>query len=160
MLEGGLEMYRWSSLLGHFEQEDEKIIFKGEPTTYQGMPAPSIGNYICDQRFSGGTINGTISFEAVNDMSGCEFILNYLPSTGNFVTAGFSGVGMPSMFSVRSFVGGRWNNHAVAGERANLESGRDYELKVRVVGSRVTVTVDGVDVIVTVLPYVLPQGQV
>lgn len=149
-------MYRWKSLLGHFEQRDDLITFKGEPITYQDIPGPSIGNYICDQHFSGGTIRGRVRFETIGDASACEFILSYQPSIPGFVTAGVGGGGM---FSVRSFVG-KWNYHANVGDRANIEAGIDYELQVHVLGSRITVTVDGVDVIMTNLPFVLPQGQV
>lgn len=148
-------MYRWNALTGRFEHEDDTIIFKGKPTTFQDMPAPAVGTYVSDQQFSGGTITGRISFQQISQHSACEFILSYQPVTKSFVTAGIGGAGM---FSVRSF-DNRWNNHASAGDHANLVAKRDYELEVEVIGSRVKVTVDGVDVIETVLPFSLSPGQ-
>lgn len=148
-------MYNWNALAGRFEHENDTIIFKGKPVTFQDMPAPSVGTYISDQRFSGGTITGQISFNQISQSSTCEFILSYQPSTQALVTAGMGGAGM---FSVRSF-DSRWNTHASAGDRTNLIMKRKYELKVQVIGSRVKVTVDGVDVVEAVIPFSLSPGQ-
>ena len=148
-------MYNWNALAGRFEHENDTIIFKGKPVTFQDMPAPSVGTYISDQRFSGGTITGQISFNQISQSSTCEFILSYQPSTQALVTAGMGGAGM---FSVRSFAS-RWNTHASAGDRTNLIMKRKYELKVQVIGSRVKVTVDGVDVVEAVIPFSLSPGQ-
>jgi hypothetical protein len=47
-------MYQWQSMLGKFEYENKQITFHGETTEYPGLPpSASIGNLICDQRFSG-----------------------------------------------------------------------------------------------------------
>ncbi|HKB64330.1 MAG TPA: hypothetical protein VKC61_00650 [Pyrinomonadaceae bacterium] len=148
-------MYHWNALSGKFEHQDDTIIFRGKPITFQDVPGPSVGTYITDQRFSGGTITGQISFQQISQSSTCEFILSYQPVTQSFVTAGIGGAGM---FCVRSF-DSRWNNHASSGDRANLVASRKYDLKVGVIGSRVKVTVDGVDVVETVLPFTLSPGQ-
>lgn len=148
-------MYHWNALAGRFEHEGDTIVFKGKPITFQDMPAPSVGTYLSDQRFSGGTITGRISFQQISQSSACEFILSYQPATQSFVTAGIGGAGM---FGIRSF-DSRWNTHASSGDRANLIAKREYELKVQVIGSRVKVTVDGVDVVETVIPSTLSPGQ-
>lgn len=148
-------MYRWNALTGTFEQLQKTITFRGKPTTFQDIPGPSAGTYISDQRFSGGAITGNVRFEKISQHSTCEFILSYQPVTQSFVSGGIGGAGM---FSVRSF-DSRWNNHSTAGDRTNLVPNREYELRVQVTGSRVRLTVDGVDVLETVLPFPLLPGQ-
>jgi len=149
-------MYRWQSLLGKFQFEKEKITFVGETTKFPDQPGAAVGNAISDQRFSDGVISGTVRFSSVSEYSACQFIISYLPAIGAFITAG---IGNEAMFVVRSFIG-RWIVYGAIGDRTNLESDRDYEVKVQVMGSRVTLTVDGVDVIMKNLPLVLPYNQV
>ena len=85
-------MYRWHSLIGDFDFEDEAITFRGGVTRILDQPAPAIGNAVSDQRFSGGALRGTVRFREINDYSACQFIVSYQPATRAFVTA----VGSPS----------------------------------------------------------------
>ncbi|MBI2917031.1 MAG: hypothetical protein HYY01_03470 [Chloroflexi bacterium] len=149
--------YRWVSTLGRFEHADDLITFRGATVAIAGSAGPAIGNYISDQRFSGGSISAQITFTEVSPQSACEFILYYDPSTRGFVTAGLGGGG--TMFSIRYF-SGSWVNHFITGDRANLQPGKAYEVRVLLQGSRVTLTVDGVDVAASLLPFHLPSGQV
>jgi hypothetical protein len=149
-------MYRWHALLGKFRFEEERVVFQGETTTILDQPATAIGNAISDQRFSGGMLRGTVRFSKIGEHSACQFIVSYSPATGAFVTAG---IGNDAMFVVRTFHG-TWTYHAGGGDRTALEENRDYEIAVRVTGSRLALTVDGVDVVVTNLPFVIPHNQV
>ncbi len=148
-------MYNWQSMLGKFEYEKQQIIFHGESTKYLKQPAPSIGNFICDQRFSGGLLEGTIRFQEITEHSACQFILSYQPATSVFLTAG---IGYEAMFVVRSFFGS-WTYHATGGERSSLTADLDYKISIQVTGSRLTLTVNGVDVLITTLPFILPLNQ-
>jgi len=150
-------MYRWKSMLGKFEHLKKQITFHGKTTEYRGLPpGPSVGNLICDQRFSGGSIEGTVRFKEIGADSACQFIVSYQPVTNAFVAAG---IGKEAMFVIRSFYG-KWTYHSSGGDRSSLVADRDYMIKVQVIGSRLTLTVDGVDVLVTNLPSVLPHNQV
>jgi hypothetical protein len=70
-----------------------------------------------------------------------------------------AGIDSDAMFAVRTFHSS-WTYHAAGGNRSSLRAGRDYEITVRVTGSKLALTVDGVDVIVTNLPFVIPNNQV
>lgn len=149
-------MYRWHALLGKFRFEESRVIFQGETTKIVDQPAAAIGNAISDQRFSGGMLRGTVRFSEIGAHSACQLIVSYAPATGVFVTAG---IGSDAMFVVRTFHG-TWTYHAASGDRSALQADRDYEIAVRVTGSRLALTVDGVDVLVTNLPFVIPHNQV
>jgi hypothetical protein len=151
--------YRWTPLLGRFDHEEDVVIFRGRVTDYLGQPGPAIGNLICDQRFSGGTISAKIKFNKITEFSACELILYHHPSPIVLVTAGIGSMA-PQMFSVRLFSNDRWYPQSSSGDRANLMAGCEYDLYVRRIGSRITMTVDGVDVINTDMQVTLPQGQV
>ena len=150
-------MYKWHSLLGKFRFETDRITFQGETMKIMDQPAPTIGNAVSDQRFSGGLIQGTIRFQEISGHSACQFIVSYAPATGAFVTAG---IGRNAMFEARTFHGSGWIVHATAGDRSALAPHRDYKIAVQVTGSKLVLTVDGVDVLVTNLPFVLPNNQV
>lgn len=149
-------MYRWHALLGKFRFEEERIVFHGETTRILEQPAAVIGNAISDQRFSGGTLRSTVRFSEIGEHSACQIIVSYQPETGAFLTAGIGG---DAMFVVRTFHS-TWTYHAIQGDRTALRAGQDYEIAVSVTGSKLVLTVDGVDVIVTNLPFVLPHNQV
>jgi hypothetical protein len=149
--------YNWISVLGHFVQEEEVIVFKGGMTTGEdGTSYPKVGNYICDQNFYGGTISGEIEFTSSVENEGCEFILYYEPSTRRFTSAGLGG---GVLCNVRSWDGNKWIVHAIVGDKAELIPGQPYRLQVTVQGSLVKVTVNSVNVLVVNLPFFIPQGQ-
>ena len=150
-------MYQWQSMLGKFEYENKQITFHGEMAEYPGLPpSASIGNLICDQRFSGGTIEGKVRFTEIGKYSACQFIVSFHPATNAFLTAG---IGSADMFVIGSFFE-KWTIYSSRGDRSNLVADRDYLIKVHVIGSRLTLTVDGVDVLITNLPGALPLNQV
>lgn len=149
--------YNWIPVLGHFVQEDDAIIFKGGVTTGEnGISYPKVGNYICDQNFDGGTISGEIEFSSSVEKGGCEFILYYEPSTGRYTSAGLGG---GVLCVVRSWDGKKFLSHAFVGDKSELIPLQPYRLQVTVQGSRVIVTVNGVNVVVVNLPFFLPRGQ-
>jgi len=149
-------MYKWQALLGKFEVSEERIEFHGDVIQLLDVPGASVGNLICDQRFSGGRIEAKVRFLEVTEFSACQLIVSYTPETTALLTAG---IGSGSMFEVRSFFGGIWHHHGGTGERSLLKSNLDYHLKVELVGSRLSLQVDGVEVVVTVLPFTIPHNQ-
>lgn len=151
--------YQWVSLLGQFEQVNDDILFKGETVEYsEGRKGPTIGNFICDQMFGGGTISANIEFTKIGTKSACELIIYYDPTTKYFVTAGIGGGGV-AMFNIGHF-DSKWTYHAQAGEKTNLKAGKVYSVKTSLKGSKVILNVDGVDVISANLPFSLAQSQV
>jgi len=106
-------MYQWQSMLGKFEYDNKQITFHGETAEYPGLPpSASIGNLICDQRFSGGTIEGKVRFTEVGEYSACQFIVSFHPATNTFLTAG---IGSADMFVIGLFFG-KWTIYSSRGD--------------------------------------------
>ena len=152
----------WAPILGECEQTDDKLVFKGDMVEFppgEGKMSPAIGNFIANQKFSGGTITAEIVFDDVDEEgTACSIIFYYNLATRNFATAGLGGA---ALYYITEFSGGRWTPSAiVAGDSKNLKSKRKYIVKISVIGSYVTLNVDGVDVLSSILPVTLPQTQV
>ncbi|MGD0627501.1 MAG: hypothetical protein ABSB32_22720 [Thermodesulfobacteriota bacterium] len=148
---------KWAPILGELEQKDQTLIFKGGTTDFEGRPQIAIGNFLSDQMFSGGKILADVQFDAVDEYSACDIILFYEPSTRFFVTAGIGAVG--SLYTIRHFRN-QWVIHGQVGERKNLVAKRKYHLEVIVIGSNVSLRVEGIVVLSLCLPYQVPQSQV
>ncbi len=152
----------WAPLLGECEQTDDKLIFKGaeiESPSGEGKMIPTVGNFLTNQIFSGGTITAEIEFDDVYVETGpsCSIIFYYNLVTRDFTTAGLGG---PYLYHISEFAGDRWTTYALAGDPENLKSKTKYIVKVSVTGSYITLNVDGVDILSHILPVTLPQTQV
>ncbi|MDD8018860.1 MAG: hypothetical protein PHP42_10845 [Bacteroidota bacterium] len=153
--------YNWVSVLGEFQEIENAIIFKGGFSKLdEKYISVSIANIISDQQFGGGIISADVEFtggtakeKIMNEA--CEIILYYDPISHGLITAGIGGTGL---CSIRSFLG-QWTTYGSAGNRELLEYRRKYRLKVSANGSRVSVNLDGVDVVSVNLPFALPRGQ-
>ena len=148
---------RWQPLLGIFDESEGAIWFRGGSMEAYGQASPAIGNFLCDQRFSGGAISAKIEFTDVAVPAACELILYYDPVRRYLVTAG---LGSDFMFAVRHFDNNGWQLHGCAGFRQNLRPGNPYHVTATLKGSWVRLIVDGVDVISVNLPFALPPSQV
>lgn len=155
--------YNWMSMLGDFQKDGETITFKGgkSKTDLMGKQYPMVGNYICDQKFGGGTVEAVIKFpEIAQDVSACKLILSYDSETRYFVTAGIDVRSNSDFaFSVQHF-DTKWTTHSIAGQKSNIKSGKEYKLKVILKGSRLELFINQVSVIETNLPFALPRKQV
>lgn len=155
--------YNWVSMLGDFEQKEEKIIFKGvlgsDPIT--GKNFSNIGNYVCDRKFGGGEIEAAIKFPKIaGDATACGLMFCYDSDQRYFVTATIEvRKEAETAFTLKHF-DKKWTIHDAIGQKTNIESGKDYKLKVMVEGSRVEFFVNNVSVIKKDLPFPLPRKQV
>ncbi|HEX2123138.1 MAG TPA: hypothetical protein VHL59_16010, partial [Thermoanaerobaculia bacterium] len=138
-------MTTWVAVLGEYEFDDSMVMFKGGSISVdqdqQGQPVerPLIGNALSSERFGGGEISAAITFTDMRDAA-CEIMLYYDLTTHAFVTAGLGGNGY--LVSVRHFDGSsKWTVHGGTGMRTQLEAEHRYQLRVRVRGSRISVTV-------------------
>ena len=64
-----------------------------------------------------------------------------------------------SLCSVLTWAGNLWTTHAAIGEGTQLLPNHSYSVDLNVTGSRVSITINGVETLVTTLPYSLPRGQ-
>lgn len=148
---------RWLSLLGQFDPLDDEdgVVFRGGGATTEGLP-PDSGQLIYEKYFSGGQIEAKVRFLGSTEGAGLSFILFFNPETRFFVNALLGG---NSLCSVNSFAGEGWTPHGAYGSGAQLKPDVDYELFIKAIGSRVSMRLNGVDVLTTNLPFVLPRSQ-
>ena len=150
----------WTAILGEFSEVKNQIIFKGKKIVTENEETRSAyANIMSDQYFSGGKITAEIMFKEVTNALAnlCEIVIYFDPTTRNFLSAGLGGSW--SMYSIRSFTN-KWEDHARAGSYSNLKPNKFYKVEIDVKGSRVTLTVNGIVVLATVLSFVIPISQV
>ena len=104
--------------MGEFTQADSKIIFHGKEVLFQEIAQGSVGNYICNEYFPGGSIEADIFFEELDKNSACELMLYYDPARLAFLTAGLGGHG--ANYSIRFFGGEKWDVLSWKGDKTNL----------------------------------------
>jgi Nucleoside 2-deoxyribosyltransferase len=158
--------YRWVPLFGHFSETKRGLVFHGRweefrpPNLKAPERLPSFGLTLSDQQISDGSISAEVSFAAVGETTGCEFVLAFDFESRSYLTAGISGYS-DCMFSVREWSnrleeGGaqaRWTTHSAGGDRRNLVPGREYSLRAALFGSRVELSIDGVLLTVVSVPF-------
>jgi len=148
---------RWISVVGNFEAMEDGVVFQGGTLDLPGRePGFQVGNCISDQYFGSGSLHAEIQFKDTAQASACGLILYYHPETQGFVCAQIGG---PALVSIRTFGRQEWTVHAQHGPSEQLKPDRSYELDVLLRGSEVTVSLDGIRILKTRLPFVLPRGQ-
>jgi len=147
----------WAPIIGEYEENGNGIVFKGGMSEFQGGSQVAIGNFLSQHTFAGGKLSVDVEFSAIDQYSACEVIIYYDPNTRAFVTAGIGSSGV--FYTIRDFKT-QWVIRRASGERKNLKAKKKYHIEVNLIGSKVTLVVDGVVVEETLLPYQLPQSQV
>ncbi|MFH1373033.1 MAG: hypothetical protein ABII79_04480 [bacterium] len=146
----------WAPLLGKCQISDGELIFKGGLIEVAGQQVCAGGKFITDSEFAGGTITTEFEFAEIDQYTTCEIILYHNPASDYMLTAGLGGAGL---YNIREFQN-QWFLHGTVGDRSNLQRHKKYWMKVSLSGSRVTLTVDEVDVLSRNLPFQLTLGQV
>ena len=153
--------YQWMPVMGKMKQtKTSSLLFKGGITKLQGESGETegseVGLFICNQKFSEGTISVDLKFNGTSQNSCADIVLFYDPQNKYTVNAG---IGNVKFFSIRHF-DTQWTNHAAAGASNSIEINRTYHLEATLSGSTVTLKSDGVEVLRHTLPMFLPQSQV
>jgi hypothetical protein len=141
---------------GDFESKGEMVTFEGRmvdpvagarPTMQ--VPSPLVGLALTDKFITDGVITAEIEFEALEEMPVAEIVIGFDHNTKYMNVVGFGG-GI-AMLSIREFgaqtgpdAQGKWIDHKSFGDRANLRAKKKYHLAIALLGSRLTVEVDGV----------------
>ncbi len=159
--------YRWVPIMGTVRTEGERIVFPGQQLGAkddqtdvpdgQKKTLP-MGLVICDQTFTGGTITASVQFSKLTPRTNCEVVLFYDPANRYNLNAGLTSE-RNALYTIRHF-DSKWTYHAATGDGDSLEVNRTYKLAATLRGSVATLAVDGVDVLKSTLPFILPQSQV
>ena len=148
----------WAPIVGQMELRNGDVVFKGELRKDVEAPTPSFGLFVCDRAFIGGTVSTDVRFSNVDKFGLAEILIYYNPSNQTMVSAG---LGRSGMFAIAGTLDSqKWTTYAQTGERTNLQRDRSYRLSASFIGSSVTLTVDGVDVLSANLPRAISPSQV
>ena len=156
--------YDWMPITGEFIKEKDHIVFKGKKKEYQGQAGTvvgaELGELIFNKYFSGGKITATVEFVEISESSSCELIIHYssAPPDLRVLSVGFTSPIF--MFDIREYNDNKWNFIAFSGDRRNLKPNKRYILEVTLKGSKISLKVDGINVLSANLPFSLPQSQV
>jgi len=169
----------WVTLYGQFEATaDLTFIGRDMPAvTPSAAPAgaietplivptsfPLFGAAICDQILSDGRVSADVIFSTVDSQAACELLLAYDVSSRSEISAGIGGA-LGSMFEIHGWTPGTqeqqasWRTYYVGGSRETLQPNRSYHLEAVVLGSRIDLWIDGVEVASALLPEPLPQRR-
>lgn len=148
---------RWISMWGDFEERRGEIIFKSKAQEVEGGGQPAWGHYVSDHTFYEGSIEADVRFAKVNSLSACALALSFDPENKFILTAGLAALDWAA-FAV-SQRAETWRHIAIAGDRTSLRSEVTYHIAAGLAGSRIELSVNGVTVIRTNLPFSLNQGQ-
>ncbi len=148
----------WNPIMGRFTQRKNTIVFRGEtvrsPDSEEDRSA--IGLYICNRRFSEGTISVDALFKNPAKNSAADIVLYFDPQNKWTLNAGLNSF---DQFAIRHF-DTKWTTHATAGAANAIVANRRYRLEAQLRGSTVTLKCDAVEVCRATLPFSLPQSQV
>ena len=180
MSEGFNDITNWAAVVGEWDFSRARCVYRSPDETL-GQPQLPYGICVSDVRFSGGTARTTIRFPRGAGVAGTAVVAAGVPaSVAGSVGAGVAGEGR-LLFGYRSLadpyitvgLGGAgraytvyrfdpafgWHCIAFAGSQRNLIADRLYNVSVRVLGQRILLEVDSVQVLEHVLETPLPQGQ-
>ena len=140
----------WAPILGEWLLGENRA-------EYQGSDTASRGILLGHNRLSSGEVKTTI--ELSDDVDAGRILLGYESLSSRYVTAGLGGFG--DAYVIAEFDPGLgWTKLDGAGSRSNLQSGQPYEVKVKLAGQRLVLSVDEIRVLSHVLPEPLMSGQV
>lgn len=148
----------WNSIMGRFSQRKNTLVFHGEPVKEPDSEQvnSAIGLYICNRRFSEGTISVDVQFSNPARNAAADIVLYFDPQNRWTLNAGLNSF---DQFAIRHF-DTKWTTHSTAGAANALVANRKYNLEAQLRGSTVTLRCDGVEVTRSTLPFSLPQSQV
>jgi len=152
--------FKWMPIMGKMGKSKDSLIFKGGITKLQGesgeKEGSEIGLFICDQKFSEGSVSVDVKFKGTHQSSCADIVLFYDPQNKYTLDAG---IGNLDFFFIRHF-DTKWTNHAFSGASNSIEPNRTYHLEASLHGSTVALKSDGVEVLRHTLPFSLPQSQI
>jgi hypothetical protein len=134
--------------------------FEGNRARYLGSTEPSTPFAICLSPipFRSGTVTVRAAMGAKPDKEAAQILFGYNVATGGYWAVGLGGFGRA--YSTTLFIPGQgWQALDVKGAASEIVPGQVYEIEVNVIGQRVTLSVDHVSVLESVLPSPLQGNQ-
>jgi hypothetical protein len=135
------------------------VYLKPQENLLYGRP---FGICISHDRFQGGKAEATVSLSkadtgGVHPQASAQPLFGFRSPSDEYLAVGLGGYG--SAYSMLRFTRGFWFALAAVGTPENLTPEQPYIISVRMQGQRVTLEVDGVQVLEHELETPPPQGQ-
>lgn len=147
------ELPRWAALEGRW-------LFSGAKAVFEGSEGPGypIGIAVRDLRLKKGTVRVSASLHDTKE-GNARILFGFDPDSGNYFSAGIGGYGRA--YALSEFVSGRgWHAVRATGTTANLKPDTSSEMILDILGQRVALSVNGVEVLRSDLPHPLLGDQV
>jgi hypothetical protein len=147
----------WAAMSGRWHFTQSKAVYLG-PLESQSAHLP-FGLALGKARLRSGRISGIVGLgENAQDCNG-RIIVGYNSETRGYFAAGIGGYGFA--YVLDEFIEPRgWRALAVAGTKENLLPNSPFAIEAHVRGQRMSLTVNGIQVIVHTLPKPLEGDQV
>ena len=148
---------KWAPVAGRWQFPSPLDAVYASPQQQNNPFGISVSNI----RFSEGEVKVTIKLPKAGDgvagSASGRVLLGYRAANDHYITAGLGGYGYA--YNITQFDRLQWRGVALAGSHDNLLAEHPYEVLVRARGQRITLEVDGVQVLDHVLDIPLQQGQ-
>jgi hypothetical protein len=148
----------WAALAGRWSFDSGVSVYQG-PLEDQRQP---YGLALSELQLQDGRARATITFEDLADSSlgiSAGIVLGFQSEAGSYINPQIGG--WNSAYAMSEFVPAEgFRAIRLAGSIQNLQAGRAYELKLRKVGQRIAMLVDGVQIFEEVLAKPLAGNQV
>ncbi|MBI3128514.1 MAG: hypothetical protein HYZ11_12990 [Candidatus Tectomicrobia bacterium] len=146
----------WAFITGKWEKTEAGLEYSGPRQQDDSIPH---GIALSDISSSGGDLSVVVKFETNLDKGDAiQILLGYNAATGEYYSAGIGGYGYAYVINRYNPARG-WSGLFVKGDIANIKSGEEYRLKVRIDGQKIRLLVNGVRVLENNLPTPLPGTQ-
>lgn len=151
---------QWIPRFGKIDSVESKIEFHGGmTTTSDGRESPEFANVLSSHRVSDGYVRAKVTFADTSKANTACILLRDNPATGAFLVVGFTG-GEYSAYGIRVFDGTRWNTIACGGEWRSVKAGQQYVLEASIDGTIVSLSIDGIPLLQSVVPHSIPISNV
>ncbi len=144
----------WIDIRGIWDiKQDGSILYSG-PSDDQ---PPPIGLMLNDGTINKGKITCKVQFP--EHISEARILFGYSSQDGKYYSAGLGGHG--AGYAIQEFIPhSGWLPIALAGNNKNLRNGKDYDVEVQVIGSKVSLFVDDVRILEHVLDAPIKGNQI
>lgn len=145
----------WAAIAGKWNFTDDSAVYLGPDDPNSSYP---YGLALSDGHVLNGSIETRVKFEKPQGSAG-RIVFGYNSETRNYFSAGLGGY--DSAYVLDEFLQARgWTALGVAGNIKNVAPGSEFQIKTRINGQKVSLTVDGIRVIEHNLPRPLSVDQV
>jgi hypothetical protein len=137
------EPSKWVATEGRWDFDEDAATYLGPLPENSSLPH---GVALCDIRLRSGSIKAKVRFPEEIEKATASILFGYDPESREYYCAGIGAYGLA--YDLTEYRPNRgWRGLAGAGSFKNIEAGRDYQIELRVSGTRIRLYVDEIKVV-------------